>query len=47
MMKRIHIWVDEDLHRQLKSLAAMQRATLKGFLTGLIQQAVKEGGKKA
>jgi predicted HicB family RNase H-like nuclease len=44
-MKRIHIVVEEALHRAMKAQAARAGKTVKGFLTELIQQAVEKGEK--
>jgi predicted HicB family RNase H-like nuclease len=45
-VKRILIALPEDLHRQMKSEAAKEGATVKDFVTEAIRQAVKKGGKQ-
>jgi hypothetical protein len=39
-MARIHIEIDDDLHREVKATAALQGTTLKAFVIQSLQAAV-------
>jgi predicted HicB family RNase H-like nuclease len=46
-MKQVLLKIPEELHYQLKMKATEERTTIRGFITDLIEQAVKKGGKKS
>jgi hypothetical protein len=46
-VKKVMLVLPEELHYQLKLKATEERTTIRGFITDLIEQAVKKGGKKA
>lgn len=43
---RIHYEIPDDLHRRVKSAAALQGVTLKDFLIRVLEEAVPEDKRK-
>jgi hypothetical protein len=46
-VKKVMLVLPEELHYQLKLKATEERTTIRGFITDLIEQALKKGGKKS
>ena len=45
-MKKVFIQISEEVHAQLKSMAALERTTLKGLIESVLDEHVKNGGEK-
>lgn len=41
-MKRVNIWMDEEVHKQLKIIAALKGITIQEFVEQAIQAKVKK-----
>ena len=45
-MKKVFIQISEDLHARLKSMAAIERTTLKELIESALAEKVEKGGEK-